>query len=362
MDRITSPHASSSTEELHANEHHSVSPVTSDTIKKLSPPKMRQSEQSVDQSVIVPADSPRGRHQMGSVSSKRLAKEKSEENDAATLSATLKSMSANSLIDALMNFNTVNHDDKIVQWESWLQSHGVCHALIRQLQLQAEFINVLGLTLSAPSSTKEAVGTSSSPTVTDSRQRRQLCTHMLSGLEQAQSFILLYAEKFDVPDSAKSATQKLIQEQVIFFADVAKAAHLDQSKLFKYQLPKVLSSAIWPEKMDEQKLKINLESMGLFVILSDIMVSIVKIARQARTQSMAGMQEDVQLLIKQTLQADLSDLALAAIKQATTYLLMQAEQRGHAFQISRYLLTQFYALFDQQLDGIRQAFGLPLKY
>ena len=364
MNRVTSPTSSSSSlDDSHTTEHGSVPSDTTNTIKKLPVPQMRQLQQSDESSAITPASPSAVRHQMGSVSLKRRGKEKSEAGDTASaeLSSTLKEMSAKSLIDALMNFNTVSHDDQIMRWDTWLKSHGVSDVLIRQLKFQAELIDVLRLSLTPPSLTIDAHGNTASPAIADSRQRRQLCAHMIAHLEHFPLHVSADDEKTDLSDEAKTASTIQLKQQVIFLADAAKAAHPDLNKFYKYQLPKILCSAVWPEKFEEQKLRVSLETMGLFGILSDVLVSVVKTARSARTESMAGMQEDVLALLKQTVLGDLSDLALLAIKQATTNLLMHAEEREHTLQITRPLLTHLYALCDQQLAAIRQALGLPIK-
>lgn len=364
MNRITSPISSSSSlDDSHTNEHCSVPSDTLNTLNKLSVPQMRQLQQSDESSVKTLVSPSVIRHQMGSVSLKRRGKEKSAATDTASaeLSSTLKNMSAKSLIDALMNFNTVNHDDQMMQWDTWLKSHGVSDVLIRQLKLQAEFIDLLKLSLSSPSLTKDAQGNAISSAIADSRQRRQLCAYMLAELEHLPLRVKADDEKTDLSDEAGGAITSQVKQQIIFLADAAKAAHPDLNKIYKYQLPKILSNAVWPEKFDEQKLRANLETMGLFGVLSDVLVSVVNTARSARTEPMAGMQEDVLSLLKQTVQADLSDLALLAMKQATTNLLMHAEERGHTLQIMRPLLTHLYTLFDRQLAVIRQALGLPMK-
>ena len=367
MDRVTSPTSSSSSSSSLDNSYtaeHCLAPShTTNTIKKLPIPQMRQSQQSDEPSAITPASPSAVRHQMGSVSLKRRGKEKSEASNTASaeLSSILKNMSAKSLIDTLMNFNTVNHDGQIMQWDTWLKSHGVSDLLLGQLKLQAELIDVLRLSLSPPSLTKDTHGNTASLAIADSRQRRQLCAQILADLKQSPLCVKTDDEKTGQSDEAKTAITTKLKQQVIFLADAAKAAHPDLNKIFKYQLPKILCSAVWPEKFDEQKLRVNLETMGLFGILSDVLVSVVKLARLATTESMAGMQEDVLSLLKQTLQADLSDLVLLALKHATTNLLMYAQEREHTLQITRLLLTHLYALLDQQLAAIRQALGLPLK-
>ena len=346
MNRITARRATLS-EALQVEDQSSISDRTVDAINDLTSPQMRQLDHQEHTDLSESSGAEIIRHPMGSASLKRRVRAENAMNAPAVFSEELRSMSASALAEKLMHFDTVLHDDRLMQWDSWLQMHGASIFLLAQLIQQAEYIGHLKHALSAGAKSMEPQLRTDRSTTLSHGSRRQ-CLLL---------FTQLIGEIARTP-TIHQYVHAMLPVQLHFLAEQARAARPDLGKLFRYQLPKVLGGAVWPEMLDEQKLRSGLDAMGTFGMVADVLVSIVKIARKASTQPMAGMQEDVQAVLRRTMQAQLGYFALDAVERTSITLLETLEKKGYPLEVGRFLLEQFYLLTNQQFDAIRRAFGM----
>ncbi len=349
MNRITAKRAtlSNSSEALQVEDHSLLSDRTVNAINDLTSPQMRQLRHQEHTGLSRSSGADVIRHPMGSASFKRRVRAENAIGAPAVFSEELRSMSASALADKLMRFDKVQHGDWLMQWDSWLLMHGASIFLLAQMIRQAEYIGHLQYALSADAQKMEPQVRTDTSAILAHCSRRQ-CLLL---------FTQLIGEMARTP-TIHQHDHAMLPLQLHFLAGQARAARPDLGKLFRYQLPKVLGGAVWPDMLDEQKLRSSLDAMGTFGMVADVMVSIVKIARKASTQSMAGMQEDVQAVLRHTLQAELGNFALDAVERTSITLLDTLEKKGYPLEVGRFLLEQFYLLTSQQFDAIRRAFGI----
>lgn len=358
MDRITPPPLPSPAESnltLSLQASPSALSSSSNAPQKTSP-HFRQSEPKPSPLPPVPA------HEAGtitrqkavSVSLKRRVKEKPAMPVLpGALSPTLRSMRAKVLIDLLMHFDLVGHEGTTLRWDQWLISHGVIHPLILELEQQANALTMLARVL-ASSTGGHAHGPSEPASLSgDSKQRRLLCTHLLRGVVLSHSPLAPDAENAAMCDEFKARAQ----QQAEFFAAAAREAQPDFSKPLAYQLPKVLGSAIWPERFDEKKLQASLEAMGLFGVIAGLLCDVIRAARQARSDPPGNLQEAAQVLLRQSCHQALDRLAADVFTHTEAALSAELDRSKLPLPDGQHMHQHLAVLFNGQLDVIRRVFG-----
>lgn len=360
MDRITPPLSRSTSESDLTLPSQALPSAQSDasSAQQTSAPQLRQSRPQPGPLPPVPAHdgSPIVRQKAVSVSLKRRVKEKPDKPvTPGALSPALRSMRAKVLIDSLMHFDRVEHEGASLQWDQWLISHGVMHPLILELEQQANALTVLARVLALSAGTHADGPSEPAPVNGDSRQRRLLCTHLLGGVMPAHTLSVPDAESGAMRDEVKAYAQ----QQAAFFAAAAREAQPDFSKPLSYQLPKVLGSAIWPERLDEKKLQASLEAMGLFGVIAGLLCELVRAARRARSDPPGNLQEAAQLLLRQSCHPVLSSLAAEAFMHTAAALTTELGRSNLSLPDALRMHQHLTVLFHAQLDAIRRVFGLP---